>query len=135
MTKILMFLSLLMCAPAFAETLTFADGALTADVTWIKGPQPGTYSEMKLEWKSGVDKTRVEPPGPVKIVLWMPSMGHGSSPVTVEKMGQEPGVYTAKDIFFSMGGIWDVRFVLTYNNGRVETQTLPVKIAGGGHHH
>jgi hypothetical protein len=45
---------------------------------------------------------------PVKVVLWMPSMGHGSSPVTVEK--NEDGTYRASKVFFIMRGNWEIRF-------------------------
>lgn len=43
-----------------------------------------------------------------KIVLWMPSMGHGSSPVAVERLST--GLYRAKNVFFTMKGDWEIRF-------------------------
>lgn len=47
---------------------------------------------------------------PVSVVLWMPSMGHGSSPVTVERLGV--GTYRASKVFFTMRGDWQIRFQL-----------------------
>ena len=45
---------------------------------------------------------------PITVVLWMPSMGHGSTPVKVEKL--EPGTYRASQVFFTMKGDWEIRF-------------------------
>ncbi len=42
------------------------------------------------------------------LVLWMPSMGHGSSPTTVEQV--DTGSYRAKNVFFIMPGEWEMRF-------------------------
>ncbi len=44
----------------------------------------------------------------VEVVLWMPSMGHGSSPTAVEKL--DTGTYRAKDVFFTMPGEWQIKF-------------------------
>jgi hypothetical protein len=55
----------------------------------------------------------VDPSHQVFVKLWMPSMGHGSSPVTVtqEKTSAGkviPGSYLATDVFFVMGGAWEI---------------------------
>ncbi|MES2526691.1 MAG: hypothetical protein V4598_06370 [Bdellovibrionota bacterium] len=44
------------------------------------------------------------------VVLWMTSMGHGSSPVSVENL--EPGKFRIKDVFFIMPGPWDIKYQL-----------------------
>jgi hypothetical protein len=44
----------------------------------------------------------------LKVILWMPSMGHGSSPVSVEKLST--GIYRAKNVFFNMKADWEIRF-------------------------
>lgn len=137
--KILLSLALLFSVNAFAHQheqapLVFAEGALEAHLSWIQGPRTPDVSEMKIEWKSGVDKAPIEPPGPVKVVLWMPMHGHGSSPTAIEKLGQEVGVYKVSNMYFTMGGSWEVRVNLKYSNGREETLALPVEIKGGGHH-
>ncbi len=120
---------------ADAAPLIFAEGALRAELSWTQGPRLNEASAMKIEWISGVDQTRTEPPGPVKVSLWMPAHGHGSSPVTLAKLGSEPGVYQASDMYFTMAGDWDVRVNLKYSNGREETKMLKVTLKGGGHHH
>lgn len=45
---------------------------------------------------------------PVSVLLWMPGMGHGSTPVTVEHVGV--GTYRASKVFFTMRGDWQIRF-------------------------
>lgn len=52
--------------------------------------------------------------GAMSVVLWMPSMGHGSSPVAVERL--DVGTYRAKDVFFVMKGEWEIRFQLKDGN-------------------
>ena len=42
------------------------------------------------------------------LVLWMPSMGHGSSPTTVTRL--DVGTYCASNVFFIMPGEWEMRF-------------------------
>jgi hypothetical protein len=128
MMKSIIALALLFTPGAFAETLVFADGALKCDVSWLQGPRSPEVSEMKIEWKSGADGTRLEPPGPVKVSLFMPAMGHGSSPTAIAKLGEEPGVYRVSNLYFTMGGDWEVRVNLKYSNGREETQSLPVNV-------
>ena len=50
-----------------------------------------------------------DPPSEWKLAieLVMPSMGHGTSPVRVQKM--DIGTYLVEDVFFSMPGEWDVK--------------------------
>lgn len=42
------------------------------------------------------------------VVLWMPSMGHGSSPTEVHRL--DVGTYRATNVFFIMPGEWEIRF-------------------------
>lgn len=41
------------------------------------------------------------------VMLWMASMGHGSSPVTVVRA--DVGIYRAENVFFTMHGDWQIR--------------------------
>lgn len=43
-----------------------------------------------------------------QLILWMPSMGHGSSPTTVTRL--DVGTFRAANVFFVMPGEWDLRF-------------------------
>lgn len=62
----------------------------------------------------------------VAIVLWMPSMGHGSRPVVVEK--QASLKYNATKIFFIMPGDWEIRFQLKSNNEIVDEYVVKIII-------
>ncbi|MGE3975873.1 MAG: hypothetical protein AB7F59_15215 [Bdellovibrionales bacterium] len=44
----------------------------------------------------------------LQVKLWMPDMGHGSSPVKTEAMS--PGSFHSTNVFFSMPGSWQIRF-------------------------
>lgn len=48
-------------------------------------------------------------PGEMTVLLWMPSMNHGSVPVNVERLG--PGSYRATNVYFIMKGDWEIRFL------------------------
>ena len=43
-----------------------------------------------------------------QVQLWMPSMGHGSTPTQVVQL--DVGTYRAENVFFVMPGEWDIRF-------------------------
>lgn len=59
----------------------------------------------------------------VSVLLWMPGMGHGSSPVTVEHLGV--GTYRASKVFFSMRGDWDIRIQLKDGATVLDEAILP----------
>ena len=53
------------------------------------------------------------------VVLWMPDMGHSSSPTKVERIDQ--GSYRVSNVFFIMPGQWQIRFqILNGNRGQDE---------------
>lgn len=43
-----------------------------------------------------------------ELVLWMPSMGHGSMPSVTTRL--DVGTYRASKVFFIMPGEWDLKF-------------------------
>jgi hypothetical protein len=57
------------------------------------------------------------------ITLWMPSMGHGSSPVTIDHLGL--GDYRASKVFFSMRGEWEIRFQIKTGQNVQDQVALP----------
>lgn len=58
----------------------------------------------------------------LEVLLWMPSMGHGSSPVTLEKVA--PGQYRVSRVFFVMRGDWEIQFKLKNGNTVLEQSAL-----------
>lgn len=123
-------------APAKEIPLQFSGGAFRALVKWEKGPLSPVESALRLEWKSGADLSPAEAPGKFKVALWMPSMGHGSSPTKVNQVINEKGepllgVYQITRVFFTMPGKWDVKISVKYPDGGEETQSFPVVIKDG----
>lgn len=61
----------------------------------------------------------------MKVVLWMPSMGHGSSPVTLTKVGVNK--YQVTEAYFMMPGQWEVRLSFSLN-GANHKINIPVAV-------
>jgi hypothetical protein len=84
-------------------------------ITWQTMPTETATGSFQLEFFSSVNPSeRMDITGDVKVVLWMPSMGHGSSPVTVEKISS--GVYKVDRVFFVMPGEWEIRIQIKNGN-------------------
>lgn len=60
------------------------------------------------------------------VVLWMPSMGHGSSPVTIERLDR--GTYRVSEVFFTMAGDWEIRVQLKAGNDVKSEAILPLSL-------
>lgn len=122
--------------------LGFAGGALHAHVTWEAGPQVSSESRMKIEWRNGSDHSPVEPPGSFRVSLFMPSMGHGSAPTQIQRVldaqgAPLTGVFEVSNVYFTMGGDWQVKLTLNFADGSKETQVIDLNLpsSGGGHSH
>ena len=97
----------------------FKSENLCLKTAWVQRPSESTYGEMTLSFVDANDDTRfVDPTSEPFIVLWMPSMGHGSSPVTIERI--DVGRFRASEIFFIMPGAWDIRYQLKSGSDVVE---------------
>ncbi len=64
--------------------------------------------------------------GAVEVVLWMPSMGHGSSPVTVVQL--DVGTYRASNVFFIMKGDWEIRIQVKDGNEIKDQAIIPISL-------
>lgn len=122
--------------------LVFARGALHAHAKWIVGPQVSQVSLLRIEWMNGKTHTPTEPPGPFTVSLWMPDMDHGSAPTQLRRVlnpqGQVlTGVFDVYNVYFMMGGNWQVLIKLNYADGSSETKMITLHLQGGGHgpHH
>jgi hypothetical protein len=70
---------------------------------------------------------------PVAVSLFMPKMGHGSSPVTIDSLGLAR--FRVSKAYFVMPGQWEIRIAIEDNNDHQETAAYSVTIndfAGGG---
>lgn len=52
-----------------------------------------------------------------EVVLWMSSMGHGSSPTVVQKL--DVGTYRVNEVFFTMPGQWQMQFQFKNQNEEI----------------
>lgn len=95
-----------------------------ASVEWRVAPKVDAFAEATIKFWS---KKTGTPSGPYQnpqgnilaVSLWMPSMGHGSSPIRLTV--RETGVVDATKIYFSMPGVWDLR-ILQKNGTQVIDQ-------------
>lgn len=54
----------------------------------------------------------------VRVILWMPSMAHGSVPTQVEQ--KDLGSFIVHNVFFIMPGDWEIRFHIYKDNKVVD---------------
>ena len=89
----------------------FSTSGICVDLKWEKHSTEddfGSFIFITTDSNGTLQDLAVDAAAPLKIVLWMPSMGHGSSPVTVERVSL--GIYRASKVFFSMKADWEIRF-------------------------
>lgn len=92
-------------------SLYFESEDLCLESKWETMPTASTFGSMLLTFfDHRHPETIVNPKNDPFVVLWMSSMGHGSSPVTVEKIGE--GKFRIKDVFFIMPGPWEIKYQL-----------------------
>jgi hypothetical protein len=102
----------------------FAKTGYSFAVDWTEAPHIGQSSFQLKIWKTQVGTINgpfEDPSEQLHVFLWMPSMGHGSSPVTLTKIA--PGEYDVTNVYFIMGGKWQVKFQLI-SNGKVVDETV-----------
>jgi hypothetical protein len=102
-------------------------------------PVVGQESLLVLDARDARTHQAIELNDNIEVVLWMPSMNHGSALTQVERAVDANGnilaeVYNVRNVYFIMGGDWEVRITLTDAQGVRETKSFLVTL-GGGHHH
>jgi len=117
--------------------LSFSKSELCASLSWDSPPVEGQDSPFTLRfWNSKTSSKNgpyVDPSLTVFTKLWMPAMGHGSSPITTVHTkdpagGDVTGIYHSTDVFFIMGGDWEVHVQLKQGQTVVEEAILPISI-------
>lgn len=99
--------------------LFFTQKRLCVDFNWKQkneGEQLGII-ELKF-YAQETPQTYVDPDLNIAVVLWMPSMGHGSTPTEVVKI--KTGEYEAREVYFIMPGEWEIRIQLKKNKEVVD---------------
>ncbi len=117
--------------------LSFPKHGYCAELTWDSALNDQDPASFTLRfWKASVGTSAgpyVDPGYLVGAKLWMPSMGHGSSPVTVKTAKDSsgntiPGIFNGSNVFFIMPGDWDLRIQLKHGSSVHEEATLAVRI-------
>lgn len=142
MKSLIFVISILLTPVLWAQgDLVFQRQDVYAETSWQIGPRVYEESILKIQWRKAMDHTPIEPPGLFKVELAMPEMDHGSVPTQIQRIldsrGQPlVGVYEISNIYFSMGGDWDVNLSLLDSDGNEEIQTLKVSLPKEdvGHH-
>lgn len=128
LSSIFLILASFSASAAVSEQhLTFANGKIHAHISWTVGPVVETESIMLVDFKTGEDHKPLDIKSEVKVSLFMPEMGHGSSPTKVEKVRGSTSFKVSK-IYFTMPGKWEVRVTIKNEDGTKETQTFSQNI-------
>lgn len=103
---------------------------LCAKIEWITGPDGDQENSFLIkfwnEQSGSPDGPYTTPSQKVFAQLWMPSMGHGSSPITLTS--KSSGIYKATKVFFVMPGDWEIRVKLFKGTTLVEQSQQPLTI-------
>lgn len=97
---------------------------------WEKMPTSQDLGQLvfKIVRANRLDQTAIPVPLDVDplVILWMPSMGHGSTPTRVERI--DSGSYRVHDVFFIMPGEWQIQFQIPNVQGQIDEVIVPVTI-------
>jgi hypothetical protein len=104
--------------------LYFKTEDLCANYVWVAKPTEDAVGSFNLSFWKRADSSAADPALALKVLLWMPEMGHGSSPVKLTK--QAIGQYLVDGVFFSMRGDWQIRFQLKNAQAVIEEQIATV---------
>ena len=116
-----------------AQAASIANQTVEAHLTWIQGPRLDAESILDLQF---VDSETQQPTiltDELKVTVFMPMMGHGSSPTTITALKDAsgkliPGAYQVSKIYFTMGGEWEIHIMLKNADGTSQTQTVKVNL-------
>jgi len=100
---------------------------LQASISWKKMQTEEDYGSFVLKfWRPNLgDQSPVpqEVTQNLEVKLMMPSMGHGSSPVTIRRV--DIGTYLVEDVYFSMPGDWEIQVSLHGETGPLDEASIP----------
>jgi len=117
--------------------LSFKTSGYCASLIWQSTPSDQGPMSFTLQfWNVAGGSSQgpyADPPGAVIVKLWMPSMGHGSSPITLSHSQNSngnavPGVFLGTDAYFIMPGDWDVHVQLLNGTQVSEEAVVSLKI-------
>ena len=107
--------------------LYFSEERLCLKIRWITFPSESTLGVFIMTFfAEDAPERPISPRLTPDVKLWMPSMGHGSSPVVIKSMSD--GIYEVSDIFFIMLGDWEIRYQLKSNDDVIEEQIQKIHL-------
>jgi len=95
------------------------NSAVCAHLMFPKTPNSTDESQFILHFVTNQAITNL------KVALWMPDMGHGSSPVTIKSIDNNH--YQVSNAYFIMSGDWEVRVQFT-SDDQNQSIHIPVQI-------
>ncbi len=101
-------------------TILFNKENICAELLWKQAPTSTDFSEFELRFNASI------PAENLSVILWMPSMGHGSSPVKIESLGD--GKFRVFKVFFIMPGDWEIRIVLKDSQATLDQAHVPLVV-------
>lgn len=111
-------------------SIKFAKSGLCLQWSWETRPTESTQGSLifKTYRLNNYDGSMVNAETTLTpaVVLWMPDMGHGSSPTSVSRL--DVGTYRAERVFFVMPGHWEIRFQLKSGNTVEDEIIVPIEI-------
>jgi hypothetical protein len=95
-------------------------------LNWVTEPTEKTFGEFvfKVFRANLYDGSAVLLPTTARVVLWMPSMSHGSSPVKTDTL--DVGTFRATRVFFTMRGEWEIRIQIMNGDQVLSEAIVPV---------
>jgi hypothetical protein len=103
----------------------FKSEKLCLEQKWEVMPTKTTVGKMKLTFKDSQGRI-ISPVNDPFVLLWMSSMGHGSTPVTITQV--EDGVYSVTNVKFIMGGPWEIHYQLKDGKRIIEEHIQKITI-------
>lgn len=91
----------------------FPNEKLGFSMNWIVPPGLDDLSSFNLKLARPLPQAQT-----LNIYIWMPEMGHGSSPVEIKKMNSTD--YLISEIAFIMPGLWVLHVEILENNQVVD---------------
>jgi hypothetical protein len=133
MKIVLAALLLMVSSFCFAQQqISFSQENLKGQIDWITGPLNGAESSFLLKMTHS-DGSAAELINAPEVDLFMPDMGHGSSPTNVQRVLDDrgnvvAGAYKVVSVWFIMMGTWELKITLTDAQNKTETQVVNYKI-------
>lgn len=111
------------------DVLQFGKTNFSFGLDWQMGPTLGESKFILRAWDESLGTSQgpyQDLPNTLHIFLWMPSMGHGSAPVKITKLGV--GEYLVSNIYFIMGGDWEIKIQLKKDSKVIDETVISLNL-------